>query len=209
MFDFPSSPSTGTIYSPAGGPVYMWDGTTWNIVDATAFVSGCIKISEGTLGANAATIEIPMPTSGYNMLELLGQNLQSGVSSNSFLIQFAVADVYNTTQYQYAWDQIMATGNASAGWTAGSSGSGYQAWGMLIPYVSPTINGTFFRTSFPMGHPTGQEFICDSYGFGTGWQRCRSGGYSSAVGAPNKLKLLWSNADTIKAGFKWQLMGYR
>ena len=31
-FDFPATPTTGTIYSPAGGPSYRWDGDKWQLV---------------------------------------------------------------------------------------------------------------------------------------------------------------------------------
>ena len=30
-FDFPANPTPGTAYRPAGGPSYVWDGTTWAI----------------------------------------------------------------------------------------------------------------------------------------------------------------------------------
>jgi hypothetical protein len=33
-FDFPASPTTGTLYQPAGGPTYRWNGTVWSVVAA-------------------------------------------------------------------------------------------------------------------------------------------------------------------------------
>ena len=30
-FDFPASPATGALYKPAGGPVYRFDGTVWEV----------------------------------------------------------------------------------------------------------------------------------------------------------------------------------
>jgi hypothetical protein len=33
-FDFPSSPATGTLFQPAGGPTYRWSGTVWTAVAA-------------------------------------------------------------------------------------------------------------------------------------------------------------------------------
>jgi len=33
-FDFPASPTTGTLYQPAGGPTYRWNGTVWAVVAA-------------------------------------------------------------------------------------------------------------------------------------------------------------------------------
>jgi hypothetical protein len=35
-FDFPSSPTPGTVFTPAGGPTWQWDGTTWLLVPAAA-----------------------------------------------------------------------------------------------------------------------------------------------------------------------------
>jgi len=34
MFDFPSSPAEGDIYSPPGGPQYVWNDPVWNVVPA-------------------------------------------------------------------------------------------------------------------------------------------------------------------------------
>jgi hypothetical protein len=33
-FDFPASPSTGTLYQPSGGPTYRYDGTVWSVIGA-------------------------------------------------------------------------------------------------------------------------------------------------------------------------------
>jgi hypothetical protein len=33
-FDFPASPTTGTLYQPAGGPTYRWNGSVWAVVAA-------------------------------------------------------------------------------------------------------------------------------------------------------------------------------
>jgi len=33
-FDFPASPTTGTLYQPAGGPTYRWSGSVWAVVAA-------------------------------------------------------------------------------------------------------------------------------------------------------------------------------
>jgi hypothetical protein len=35
-YDFPASPSVGTIFAPAGGPSYQWDGTVWKTASTGA-----------------------------------------------------------------------------------------------------------------------------------------------------------------------------
>jgi hypothetical protein len=33
-FDFPASPTTGTLYQPSGGPTYRYDGAVWSVIGA-------------------------------------------------------------------------------------------------------------------------------------------------------------------------------
>jgi hypothetical protein len=45
MFDFPAAPSVGTIFAPAGGPAWQWNGSTWATVSPTGMVAGSIVMT--------------------------------------------------------------------------------------------------------------------------------------------------------------------
>ena len=62
-FDFPSSPTLGQQYAPAGGPTYQWDGTAWKVISnaptaetRNRIVNGAMQISQeqgNTAGTSA------------------------------------------------------------------------------------------------------------------------------------------------------------
>lgn len=66
-FNFPNSPALNDLYTPAGGPVYRWNGTVWVINGASTFTSddaGLIGMfpttaaPAGWLKANGAAVSL-------------------------------------------------------------------------------------------------------------------------------------------------------
>lgn len=66
-FDFPNNPSVGTIYAPAGGPVYTWNGVTWMVTSVAAvgmptadsrnrIVNGAMRISQENGGTASSAV---------------------------------------------------------------------------------------------------------------------------------------------------------
>ena len=54
MFNFPDAPTTGDVYTPAGGPAYQWDGTVWNQRLLSAYVLKLGDTMTGPLIINSA-----------------------------------------------------------------------------------------------------------------------------------------------------------
>ena len=65
-FDFPNAPTAGQTYSPSGGPTYIWDGTTWEVLASAGTVNGEL-ISAPIAGAmlqNNTTASIEVRNNG-------------------------------------------------------------------------------------------------------------------------------------------------
>lgn len=100
-FDFPSSPTTGQTFTPAGGPAYQWNGYAWTTgapvaplgtqvgsayaelttlaVTATAMAGAITTVPQQTDGLQFLSVTIT-PKSVSNKLRF---NITSPVSSGS------------------------------------------------------------------------------------------------------------------------------
>jgi hypothetical protein len=55
-FDFPSSPTVGQTYTPAGGPTYAWNGVSWNVVATNVSGGFSQQTFTATLGQTVFTV---------------------------------------------------------------------------------------------------------------------------------------------------------
>ncbi len=65
-FDFPNAPTAGQTYSPSGGPTYIWDGTTWEVLATAGAVNGELVSAPiaGAMLQNNTTASIEVRNNG-------------------------------------------------------------------------------------------------------------------------------------------------
>lgn len=103
MFDFPSSPSTGQIFAPTGGPSWVWDGTVWKNYQTQGDTQVVRTFIPG--GSAAAVVYTYNKPSNLKMMEFEG--VAAGGSAGPAI-------------------------NAAAGIWSFSSGGGGGSWGKKL-----------------------------------------------------------------------------
>jgi hypothetical protein len=125
-FDFPSSPTVGQQFTPAGGPTYGWNGFAWMLQAAIG----------GTLGINIRTITAsgtytPTPGTQFAIIECVGGG-GGGGSANAAANEFMAGGGgggggYSrkyATAAQIGASQTVTVGIGGAGDTGGGGGAG-------------------------------------------------------------------------------------
>ena len=65
-FDFPASPTVGTVFAPAGGPSWQWNGTVWVQTAASGFVPEAPLDNQPYVRANGQWAMQPGTADTYN-----------------------------------------------------------------------------------------------------------------------------------------------
>jgi hypothetical protein len=210
-FDFPSSPTVGTLYSPAVGPSYIWDGNAWNVVDTPIPVSGVVKISESGPLSGVATIDIVLP-SGFKAYDLIINDMYpASVTAISARYSFDGTTFVATASYGWGFDTI--TTAASAGWAMTGAG-GTTASGIQITQTATNtglINAGSFRFFIPRvdsGVVQGIEWHGFAWTGSTYYQTRGHGRFLSTAGPISAIRFLPGVGVFSMLG-GWQLNGIR
>ena len=208
--DFPSSPSVGQIYTPAGGaPTYIWSGTAWSQIGQASL----FKISSGVTVAPQASQDIWFPAAtGYpGGFELLLSNVQPVNTTDSLVMRCSNdgSTFQAAASYRYAgqtWND------------AGASGGGIQATANNQIALSGTCsNVAGYKTAWKLFFPSSdnaqsQQVLFDGWYFnGTNIVKINGigvNGTTAGQGMPLGVRIMCL-AGNLAAGVRWQLNGYK
>ena len=115
-FDFPSSPTVGQSYTPAGGPTYVWDGFAWANADTIAAAKGWWDTGLLTLPTNALYLDVPLPP-GTTMIDVSLDGM-SAVTTFTAYVQLLDAVGAPTGSYVGSVAALGAAAVATTAWPA-------------------------------------------------------------------------------------------
>jgi hypothetical protein len=151
-FDFPASPTVGQVYTPAGGPSYIWDGTAWTLTGtSTAFAM------VETIVTASATYTKPAGLK-YLEVDIMGGGGAGGGVQATSTGQYAGGGGGGAGAFGHSFFDAASIG-ATVSMTIGAGG---------VPTVGPGGNGgtTSFGTMSAAGGNGGATGIINSNGSG-------------------------------------------
>jgi hypothetical protein len=146
-FDFPASPSEGQIFSPAGGPSYVFNSPVWRAVG-----QGQIAVISDTFPANPANGQLFWESdSGILWIWYNDGNSSQWVQVGGAVAAVRAADPYNRV-VNGAMQHSQENGSTGSATTA--LNAGYYAadqWQVRWDVPAGTINGRRWDTGTPSG----------------------------------------------------------
>lgn len=145
-FDFPSSPTVGQTYQPAGGPIYVWDGVAWGTADMVpTTLPSSVIISKQTISTPVAVLETVLPPN-YDWFTYHVIGLKAPTNQNPFL-QVSVDGTTYITNASYVYGLI---GNSSTDGAVGSIAGATTNWGLGPGAVDFATANVFFSGKFEL-----------------------------------------------------------
>jgi hypothetical protein len=95
-FTFPASPTTGQIFTPSGGPTYVWNGYGWSLQTAPVALSGLVLLNTLTANNTQYLTDTTSFTSAYDSYEFELLNLTPAVNG-SLAMQIQIAGAWTTS----------------------------------------------------------------------------------------------------------------
>lgn len=203
-FDFPSSPSAGAIYTPAGGPTYTWDGSGWTIQDPVVALPGAYKLNEGTTGVQA-TLDVTLPP-GYLSHELLINGLVPTTNGVGFVAQLSANGTTFDGSANYFHAGLGARMNSTSIFLSYSGNNGFTIFGQV---------GTGYCAHLKVRIPQTVDKVPWIFWDGGYWDSIGQITWASASGinqsfsGPTLAIRFVFGVGNIAAGARWQLNGIK
>jgi len=125
-FDFPSSPSVGQQFTPAGGPPYTWNGYAWTL--SGGFSASGVQVNLLVFTTSGASTYFPSPGILYALVHCKGSGGggggAGGTSGNIYVGGGGGSGGYSmrrVTAAQVGASQTVTIGNFGAGGAAGNN----------------------------------------------------------------------------------------
>ena len=215
-FNFPNSPTNGQTYTPVGGYQYVFLDGVWRIVEPSNLF-GVTKIASGVVASAVPTFTFPIPTTGYQALELIITDFTVSAAGASITMLFSwdggATFPSGPSAYAYSFQTVKTNNvtNTHGGYEAGSGLTTAIYPLQQVPHVSAWTKGTaqiwfpIVEADFYVAVQTsssGTENASDA--------RLERSLYvaNSNFGPPNYCRIS-SYTGTILPGCKWQLNGVR
>jgi hypothetical protein len=197
--------------APADADVPVWDSasSTWKPSSTKPpAVGAMVRLSDTTLGAGAATIDISSISSAYAHLRLVIQGRGDTVANNVGLF-LRLNNDSGASQYTYAW--LLGSG-VTASTVDNASSTQMQVGNLAAASASATLSGSaeilipnYTNTTFIKRV---QSQFSAQWGSGAGsWQAGTVGGYWANTAAVNRITLI-PGAGNFVAGTRVTLYGW-
>lgn len=121
-FTFPASPTTGQIFTPSGGPTYVWNGYGWAL-QTTVTPSGLVLLNT-LIAINSANLtDTTSFTSAYDSYELEIANLVPASTPANIAMQIQIGGSFIATGYSSYVTGAITGGAGLAGTDISPGGS--------------------------------------------------------------------------------------
>lgn len=135
-FDFPASPTVGQVYSPTGGPIFVFNGTGWTANPQP--VVGWRPLSRIKLAADVAFASFAIPL-GMSTIRIQGS--YKAPSGQSLGLQYSI-DGAASWRTDYAYSQVFYA-NAVGGVSANATYMAITSTNEPAPFYRTVVDGVF------------------------------------------------------------------